>query len=126
MKLYVASTLSNADRVKEIQQILRDAGHEITYSWAEHGTITDRSQLKPVAILERDGVWNAEALVFVTPVAEGSCIEFGIAVGKQLSGIPMPIYLLKERPIERYKTFYELDQVRQLDSVGELLAALTE
>jgi hypothetical protein len=110
MKVYVASSLHNYIRVRQIQQTFRDHGHEITYDWTPHGetlgvTAPTNEELGQIGLAEEEGVLNCDLLFMVHPARNGSHVEFGIAraAGK-------PIVCLEEVAVER-KSFYYMPDV---------------
>jgi hypothetical protein len=110
MKVYVASSLHNYVRVRQLQQRFREAGHEITFDWTPYGealgltTPTDE-EIGLIGLAEEEGVHNCDLLFMVHPARNGSHVEFGIArtAGK-------PIVCLEEMSVER-KSFYYMPDV---------------
>ena len=43
MRFYVASGVSNAERVNEAARVLAARGHERTYDWTKHGDVSAES-----------------------------------------------------------------------------------
>jgi hypothetical protein len=87
MKIYVASKYEEKERVREVQEQLRQAGHTITYDWTNNEQITTQQA-------ENDfwGVVEAEALVLIAEKDLhycGALVEFGIALGRGI-----PVYVL--------------------------------
>lgn len=88
MKIYVAGPYSKKDEVRRVQDLLRAAGHQITFDW----TACDDSNLtgfqrfahrRQCAIDDGKGVYDAVALVVVCPhdsTAGGLDFEMGLAV----------------------------------------------
>lgn len=90
MKIYVAGSSAELDRVSAFMSRLRAAGHEITHDW----TAAIRDSGKPANGLSRgeseDAAWKcrdaidrSDVFVFLAPitVSEGAWFEFGFAVG---------------------------------------------
>lgn len=117
MQVYVASTLSNYARTRQVQQMLRDRGHDITYDWTAHGheLKSDPEELKEIALGEAHGVKNADLFVMVTPGQKGAHFEMGIAWHKQI-----PIIIFEDKPLTDVKSFYFLDEVDIVKTEGEL------
>lgn len=82
MKFYVASGVSNAEKVNLAAAALNAAGHERTYDWTGHG---DVSKAEPefkrhVAASESRGVLDAELVVLLLPGRFGTHAELGMAL----------------------------------------------
>ena len=82
MKFYVASGVSNAEKVNLAAAALNAAGHERTYDWTGHG---DVSKAEPefkrhVASSESRGVLDAELVVLLLPGRFGTHAELGMAL----------------------------------------------
>ena len=82
MKFYVASGVSNAEKVNLAAAALNAAGHERTYNWTGHG---DVSKAEPefkrhVASSESRGVLDAELVVLLLPGRFGTHAELGMAL----------------------------------------------
>ena len=82
MKFYVASGVSNAERVNRAAAVLQASDHVRTYDWTEHG---DVSKAEPdfkrhVASCESRGVQEAELVVLLLPGRFGTHAELGMAL----------------------------------------------
>lgn len=82
MKFYVASGVSNAEKVNLAAAALTNAGHQRTYDWTGHG---DVSKAEPefkrhVASSESRGVLEAELVVLLLPGRFGTHAELGMAL----------------------------------------------
>lgn len=115
MKIYVASSLRNIDKVRQIQQKFRDAGHNITYDWTTHGQVYSSEELRKYGEAEKQGVLDCDVFFMVHPARAGSHVEFGYA---ELSGKLM--IMLVEEPVEE-KTFYHLDRINRFTNEQEAL-----
>ena len=96
MDIYVAGKWEEKQQVRIVQQILRNAGHEITFDWTQQLDVTDEIDLDEQCKLDIEGVMSADALVAVLVdenkyVCKSSnrYVEIGIAIG---AGIP--VYIL--------------------------------
>jgi len=130
-KVYIASTLSNAERVSALAIALWQAGQArglditITYDWTPGGYVPDdQPDLKrSVAIKELLGVLNAHVLLVVMPGERGSHFEFGVAYAVQ-----KPIVLLLDRHDGRSPSFHFLDNIvrahREDDAIDAVLDLL--
>ena len=82
MKFYVASGVSNAEKVNRAAAALVAAGHERTYDWTTHGDVSkaDPDFKRHVASSESRGVLEAELVVLLLPGRFGTHAELGIAL----------------------------------------------
>jgi len=82
MKFYVASGVSNAEKVNQAAAALNAAGHERTYDWTGHGDVSkaDPEFKRHVAASELRGVLEAELVVLLLPGRFGTHAELGIAI----------------------------------------------
>ena len=82
MKFYVASGVSNAEKVNQAAAALAAAGHVRTYDWTTHGDVSKTSdeRKREVASNESCGVAEAELVVLLLPGRFGTHAELGIAL----------------------------------------------
>lgn len=82
MKYYVASGVSNAEKVNQAAAALSAAGHERTYDWTGHGDVSkaDPEFKRHVAASESRGVLEAELVVLLLPGRFGTHSELGMAL----------------------------------------------
>jgi hypothetical protein len=82
MKFYVASGVSNAEKVNFAAEALHAAGHERTYDWTTHGDVSkaDPSFQSHVASCESRGVLEAQLVVLLLPGRFGTHAELGMAL----------------------------------------------
>ncbi len=82
MKFYVASGVSNAEKVNRAAAALTAAGHERTYDWTGHGDVSKESpeRKREVALRESRGVTEAELVVLLLPGRFGTHAELGMAI----------------------------------------------
>lgn len=132
MKFYVASGVSNAEKVNQAAAALNAAGHERTYDWTGHG---DVSKAEPefkrhVAASESRGVLDAEFVVLLLPGRFGTHAELGMALA---SAENKRILLWSESPApfdgtEGFCVFYHHPAVERVvcpfDELLEQLKAL--
>jgi hypothetical protein len=132
MKFYVASGVSNAEKVNLAAAALNAAGHERTYDWTGHG---DVSKAEPefkrhVAASESRGVLDAELVVLLLPGRFGTHAELGMALA---SAENKRILLWSESPApfdgkEGFCVFYHHPAVERVvcpfDELLEQLKAL--
>lgn len=82
MKFYVASGVTNAEKVNQAASVLVAAGHERTYDWTTHGDVSkaDPDFKQHVASSESRGVLEAELVVLLLPGRFGTHAELGMAL----------------------------------------------
>ena len=82
MKYYVASGVSNAEKVNQAAAALNAAGHQRTYDWTGHGDVSkaDPAFKRHVAASESMGVLEAELVVLLLPGRFGTHAELGMAL----------------------------------------------
>jgi len=82
MKFYVASGVSNAEKVNLAAAALNAAGHERTYDWTGHGDVSKSEPdfKRHVAASESRGVLDAELVVLLLPGRFGTHAELGMAL----------------------------------------------
>ena len=82
MKFYVASGVSNAEKVNQAASALTAGGHQRTYDWTTHGDVskTPDARKQEVAGNEARGVAEAELVVLLLPGRFGTHAELGIAL----------------------------------------------
>jgi len=82
MKFYVASGVSNAEKVNRAAAALSAAGHTRTYDWTTHGDVSkaDPDFKRHVAASESSGVLEAELVVLLLPGRFGTHAELGMAL----------------------------------------------
>ncbi len=95
MKIFVASNFENKDAARELENKLREQGHEITSTWVDQEPLTDLA-LAPVHsendLKELDA---ANVLVILWPGKQGTLSEFGHALKRK------PVILYGDVPYER-------------------------
>jgi len=89
--VYIASSLNNKDRVRQLRDQLTKRGITITYDWTLHGFCDDESELINIALAEIKGVDDSDCILMVTPARKGSHFEFGYAYAKNI-----PVVILME------------------------------
>ncbi|MEA3319659.1 MAG: nucleoside 2-deoxyribosyltransferase [Bacillota bacterium] len=120
-KFYIASSLSNIEKVREVSKRLKDKGFIHTYDWTKNERAATLEDLKEIGEKELVAVLEADFLIVLLPGGKGSHIEFGIALGQGKK-----IFLYSENDdinnVETTSTFYHLDNVEKvMGTVEELL-----
>jgi nucleoside 2-deoxyribosyltransferase len=84
MKFYIATSLSRETAHHAVREALRTCGHEITYDWTLHGSVksVSKARLQEVAMLELNGVSEADFVVVLLPGGNGTHLELGFAIAK--------------------------------------------
>jgi len=85
LRFYVAGRLSNAGRVRQVLDAIRERGHTITYDWTvgadANGKFCDPPERWPeISSAEIAGVKSADTVVIVQPGGFGAHTEFGAAL----------------------------------------------
>ena len=119
-KVYVATSLYNAEVAKQVIQRFRENDVKITYDWTTHGKITEESLLKEYGEAEAQGVFDADLLFMIQPARTGAHVEMGIAIG-----INIPIILVLDGKSEA-KTFHFVSNVHRFHSLEEAFQSAIE
>lgn len=79
---YVATGLERVDDQRTIVNALTDAGHQVTYDWAAHGSVQATPGIwASVAKSEAEGVAGADYVIVLLPGGYGTHVELGLALG---------------------------------------------
>lgn len=100
--LYIASSLNNLGRVRQLRDRFLEEGVRLTWDWTTYGYVDDPARLIEVSTRETEGVAMARCLLLVTPAREGSHWEAGMAFARRT-----PIVLLDEQPGDRFISFHQ-------------------
>lgn len=128
MRVYVAGRITELDKVREVQDGLRERGHEITHDWARavpetalraggvgaaYLAVPDIDKLR-YAVDNLSGVLRAEIVIAVCGLGwVGTYIEIGAAMGR---GTPVVIIGTPERE----SVFWHLSLVQRIDNLSDL------
>lgn len=122
-KIYIATSLNNAQRANELQKRFRDAGCDITYDWTVHGQVYTEAELIRVGIAEERGVADADVLFMMFPARVGTHFEMGLA-----RGLGTKIVMLFDKQDTRQLSFYYLSGIERFtnedDAVNHTLEFL--
>ncbi len=115
-KIYVGTSLHNADRAKHIIKRFLDKGISISYDWTRHGQVYNDDELAKYGLLEEQGVRSCDVFFMIQPARIGTGIEFGMAyiLGK-------PIIILEDVEAEK-KTFYYRPNVFRFKSEDDAIS----
>lgn len=81
MRFYVASSLENADRVRQIRDKLLVFDWQLTYDWTEHGPVRyDPARMMLVCDAEIHGVLSSDVFILLLPGGRGAHVELGLAM----------------------------------------------
>lgn len=117
-KVYVASSLLNANRATEIMNQFRAAGATITHDWTTHGMITDEAELGRHGQMEFHGAVNCDLFFFLHPGRTGAHVELGAALASTNNPT---IVMLFEGEAPETKTFYHLECVNRFYDAQEAM-----
>lgn len=130
MKVYVAGSISDTERVAQVAEAIEDAGHRITFKWwTDEGEIRaefngkswadDPDRAREIAMKERQACWDADAGVYVWHEhGHGSLIESGMILCEEKDLIVLGCV--------KDSIFWYLPDVYKVDTVPELLDILRE
>lgn len=84
MKYYIATSLSRAAAHNMIRDTLKKWGHEISYDWTLHGSVksVSKERLREIALLELNGVAEADFVIVLLPGGNGTHLELGFAIAR--------------------------------------------
>ena len=84
MKYYIATSLSRTNAHHIVRDSLSICDHEIVYDWTSHGSVksVSKERLQEVAVLELEGVAEADFVVVLLPGGNGTHLELGFALAK--------------------------------------------
>jgi hypothetical protein len=90
-QFYIATTLTNAARARQVADQLEALGHTITYPWWTHGAVghAGEARLAEVAVAELEGVRLADAVIVLLPGGRGTHLEMG---GALVAGKPVLLW----------------------------------
>jgi nucleoside 2-deoxyribosyltransferase len=134
MKIYLAGKWSDKKENKDKMNLLIDDGHTITHDWTNNEITTrNHEELQKYAILDINGVMNADVLIAVMDDPEyayrGTFTEIGAALGNNKPVIIIS-KCLNEMDIHHYAStncFYHHSLIKYVscfENVFELLKIL--
>lgn len=120
MKFYIAGRFPQKDKVREVQDRVREKGHEITADWTSHDDIKDFFQQKRLseeyALEDVEGVRECEVFVLIgNEEGRGSHLELGVALASNTE----KIYVIGQQRDEFL--FYFHPEVERRESIDEVL-----
>ncbi|MBR9702288.1 hypothetical protein GOV13_05200 [Candidatus Pacearchaeota archaeon] len=128
MKIYVATTFENKEKLLEIHKKIKEMGHEIAYDWTTHKPIKPYDKNKDLAIQysskDIEGVDNCDIFILISneKISPGMHTEFGAAIFSNMKyGKPL-IYVVGEHTSN--SIFYFHPSVKIVDSVDEVISEI--
>lgn len=119
-KIYVAGKTQDRARVRQVQNLVRHTGHEVTYDWTaiveKHGGDSNEVPIAPelrrtYALNDLRGTYTADLLIACGhPNLCGTLWECGMA-----AAFSTPIWLLWWEECSRHSIFEDLPNVERLD-----------
>lgn len=129
MKVYVAGSVRDVERVKKVIAAIEDAGHLITFNWTgDEGEIRedangkkwsdDPERARELAERELQAVWEADVAVLCGhEKILGAAIETGMALSDEKAVLILP-------GCPRESIFWYLKGVKLVETVDDVLAEL--
>lgn len=132
MRFYIAAFVGEMDRVRSIQQELRELGHEIAVDWTLYEGVAykerDRrpEQVREIAVRDMQGVRDSDVFVLLAEPPDGRAryAELGAAIMSAIEKGRPRIYVLGEHT--RYSVFFYHPTVKRVGSLSEILADIRE
>jgi nucleoside 2-deoxyribosyltransferase len=124
MKFFVSGKVGYENDARELMDLLRQAGHEITFDWTTIAHLRPYDQntkaSREAALLESRGVKEADILIIVAHDAgAGMFVELGIAIG---AGIPVRVITGKESPT----MFFYHPLVKRVTDVNDIIKEFSQ
>jgi len=138
MKIFVSGQIKDLENVRNIQQRLIDAGHQITHDWTRNETgdkmlegddakLADLVETGRRAELDIQGVIDADAYVMCSDnlkSGKGMYVELGAALALSVTRDSPKVYIVGA--LNHMSVFYFHPAVVRLDSVDQLIEKLAE
>jgi hypothetical protein len=127
MKIYVASSIKNKDKVKEVFYALKTKGHEATTDWTLTDDISEyerdlkRDYIRSIAKRDFEGIRECDVFVLLSEPSEGRSMyaELGIAIALQeVTGKPSVFVV---GPDNNETVFYFHPALQRVGSFDEAL-----
>lgn len=120
LKVYIVSSLLNADRVRSIRDKLKPFGVEVSYDWTTHGQIYDEDGKEAAALGELGGIDDAGCILVIFPCRCGSHFEMGYALNKK------PIIILNDVGVPYDVSFHSLRQLIKCTAEEEAISRVLD
>lgn len=138
MKIFVSGQIGDVENVRNIQQKLIDAGHQITHDWTRNETgdkmlegdaakLADIAETGRRAKLDIQGVVDADAYVMCTDNSnpgKGMYVELGAALALNVTRNSPKVFIVGA--LNHMSVFYfhpAAIQVKSVDDLIDLLAS---
>jgi hypothetical protein len=131
MKVYVAGPLTDAARVRAVQEAVLAAGHELSLDWTRGSDITvsddyasDLDLSARIAAGDLDAVLNSDAVLVVASEHQGRgmFVELGAALSRARRGDLQHVVVIG--PIRHESVFYYHPVVQRISTVEEWLISV--
>ena len=127
MKIYVASSIKNKDKVQEVFRALRSEGHEVTTDW----TLTDdipedergrkKDYIQSIAKRDFEGIGECDVFVLLSEPSEGRSmyVELGLAIATHEATGKPSVFVVGQDHNE--SVFYFHPAVQRVGSLDDAL-----
>lgn len=131
MKVYVAGPITDAAAVREVQQAVLAAGHELTLDWTRGADITsandyasDLDLSSEIASKDLDAVLTADAVLVVASEHDGRgmYVELGAALARARQGDLAHVVVVGH--VHHQSVFYYHPEVLRVATIEEWLNRL--
>ncbi len=123
--IYIASTLTNAPRVRDLRDKFKAHQIGLSYDWTSHHGgelyVPDDKPEEKQLTAEREvrGVFEAKAILVVLPGERGTHFEFGLAFALQ-----KPVVILADKHVGYSPAFHFLSDVMKVTNELEAIMAI--
>ena len=127
MKIYVASSITNKEKVQEVFNILRDEGHEVTTDWTltddvpEDERLARRDYIRSIAKRDFEGIYDCDAFILLSEPSEGRSmyVELGLAISMNVArGKPLVFVI---GPSNNESVFYFHPSVKRANTLEQII-----
>src|SRR3989344_7711923 len=123
MKFYIASRYNKKGQVEEIQEILKQKGHEISFDWTRIETFRpynqNKDKVKEISNKNIEGVKNSDVFILITDAGGTDMyVELGIALYNLLEKGKPKIYVLGDY-LDK-SSFYFHPLVKVINNINEI------
>ena len=133
MKVYVACSIRKRNTAKNLMELVKTWGHEITYDWTKHELSSDHEVRLDYAVKDVKGVIDCEAFVLVADELRtaGKYTEFGIALAssKAIGEGTKELILFDLSLFDATRdisVFFEYDSIYVVNNIYELQQTLKQ
>ncbi len=124
MKIYIAARFGKKQEVRNLYELLKERGHEITLDWTTHEFIKPFEDNQEIAekysVEDIEGVRNSDVFILLTDEAgTGMYVELGAAIFSNIEFGKPKIYVIGEYTSR--SMFYFHPSVNRRKSIEEVL-----